>query len=106
MKHKHEHIKEIEQIMKMEKLISLSDNDYTYKNINVLAFDPSDISNCNSSFKKFHHIKNVWDLIKCNNDLKLFTAYLFYYRPLINNPIDESYLLEGNFFFNLFSEWC
>ncbi|RKD88158.1 Cthe_2314 family HEPN domain-containing protein [Mangrovibacterium diazotrophicum] len=97
MEHKQEHIIEIGQIIKDEKLVSLSDNDYQYNDLNVLTLVSTDISNCNKSFEKFHGLKNVWDLINCNNDLKLFTAHLFYYRPLINNPIGESYLLDGEF---------
>tara|TARA_R110001583_G_scaffold33438_4_gene112924 strand:+ start:16341 stop:17084 length:744 start_codon:yes stop_codon:yes gene_type:complete len=97
MQHKQEHIKEIVQIIKDEKLVSLSDNEYQYKDLNVLLLSSLDISNCNKSFKKFHALKNVWDLMNCNNDLKLFTAHLFYYQPLINNPINEAYLLDGEF---------
>ena len=92
-----EHIKELEQIMQNESLISLSDNDFNYKSINVLTLRPSDISKCNSSFSKFHPMKNICDLINCNNDLKTFTAYLFYYKPFINNPTEESYFSEGEY---------
>jgi len=40
---------------------------------------------------------NQDDLINCNNDLKLLTAHLFYYKPLINNPVEESMTYEGKF---------
>lgn len=102
------HIKEIGQIIKDEELISLSDNNYHYKDLNVLSLISSDIRNSNKSFTKFHPIKNVWDLVNCNNDLKLFTAHLFYYRPLINNPIGEASLLNGEFlstYFQTGADW-
>lgn len=97
MQYRQEHIREIEQIIRDEKLPSLSDNGYQYKDHNVLNLYNSSIQNCNQTFKKFHELKNIWDLINCNHDLKIFTAYLYYYRPLINNPIDEAYFIEGNF---------
>lgn len=97
MQHRQEHIKEIGQIIKDEKLVSLSDNDYQYKDQNVLILSKSNNQNCNRTFKKFNDIKNIDDLINCNNDLKLFTAHLFYYKPLINNPINEAYLIDGKF---------
>jgi hypothetical protein len=97
MQHIQEHIKEIGQIINDEKLISLSDNNYQYKDQNVSIFSTSGTHNCNRIFKKFHDLKNFLDLINCNNDLKIFTAYLFYFRPLINNPINESYLIDGEF---------
>lgn len=108
MQHRQEHIIEIGHIIRDKKLVSLSDNDYQYKDQNVLILSASNTQNCNQTFKKFHAIKNIWDLINCNNDLKIFTAYLFYYRPLINNPIDEAYLIDGKFmstYFQNSADW-
>nr|WP_319397639.1 Cthe_2314 family HEPN domain-containing protein [uncultured Carboxylicivirga sp.] len=92
-----QHIIELAQIIKREKLVSLSDNEYTYKDLNVLLLSTSSIENRNNAFHRFHKVKNVWDLVNCNNDLKLFTAHLFFYRPLINNPIEEAFFLDGKF---------
>jgi hypothetical protein len=97
LQNRQEHIKEIGQIIKDQKLVSLSDNDYQYKDQNVLELITSKTQGCNRTFKKFHKLKNIWDLINCNNDLKIFTAHLFYYRPLINNPIDEAYFIDGKY---------
>ena len=90
-------MKEILQIIKNENLISLSDNKYKYKDLQVSIFASSGDLSINQTFKKFHQLKNIWDLINCNNDLKIFTAYLFYYRPFINNPINEACLMDGEY---------
>jgi hypothetical protein len=97
MQNRHQHIKEIIQISRELKLLSLSDNNYQYKDQNVLELITFETQDFNRSFRKFHKIKNIWDLINCNNDLKIFTAQLYYYRPLINNPINEADYLEGEF---------
>lgn len=97
MQHKIEHMKEIRAIFKSENLMSLSDNDYQYKDLNVLLLSTSNTPQKNKGFKKFNSIKNEWDLLNCNNDLKLLTAHLYYYRPIINNPTKEFYIYNGNY---------
>lgn len=101
-------MKKILQILETENLASLSDNEYLYKDLNVLLFSGSKKRSSLNNFKKFNNIKNEWDLINCNNDLKILTAHLYFYRPLINNPLKESYPLDGEFMSTYFqngSDW-
>lgn len=93
------HLDSIFKIFQKENLISLSDNDYSYKGINVLEFSGE---NTNSDLKKYNSIKNVFDMVNCNNDLKFFTAQLYLYRPYINNPILENRPCDGLTMFTYF----
>ena len=88
--------KELIEIYNKEQLIALRDTDHTYKGRNVLEI--AGISN-NSTLliENFNSIKNLWDIINCNSDLRHFTALLFFYRPYINNPLNEKAVINENF---------
>lgn len=85
--------KYLENIIEKENLISLSDNEYKYKNIEILKILNFDKTNTN--FTKFDKFKNKTDLLNCNADLKLFTANLFLYLPFVNNPLKEFKLTKN-----------
>ena len=85
--HLNNHYEFIKNIFMTEKLISLEDNKFIYKDVNflhILNFRKED-----SKFEKFDIFKIKSDLLNCNNDLKLFTANLYLYQPFINNPFKE-----------------
>jgi len=86
-KHLENHYKFLHKIFRNEKLISLEDNDFNYRDINFLNI--LNFRKESSKFKKFNIFKVKSDLLNCNNDLKLLTANLYLYQPFINNPLLE-----------------
>lgn len=93
--------KQIVGAYKKENLVALQDNQFTYKGINVL-----DISNVprlsTSKVKNYNSMKNTWDIINCNTDLRFFTALLFLYRPYINNPGYENVIHNGKIIYTYY----
>lgn len=90
----------ISDVYRTRNLSSLESNNYTYKDINTLTCPQ------NSDYKeeKFNHFTNLWDLINCCNDLMYFTAQLFLYQNLINNPLTEISDLGNNEVLSLYHQ--
>lgn len=76
-------------LYKKEGLVALNDEDL-YKGRNVFALFKM-YSDSNSSHLSFCSIKNQMDIIDCNTNLRHFIGLLFYYRPYINNPLNEKF---------------
>jgi hypothetical protein len=74
--------------IKEEQLVNLSDNEYIYKGLNVLDF--VHFSKINPKFQKFNKFNVLDDIRNCIDDLRLFTAKLYLYRPYINDPTKET----------------
>ena len=80
--------------IKEEQLINLKDNDHIYKGLNVLDFVL--LNKNNPRFTKFNKFKVLDDIKNCIDDLRLFTAKLYVYRPYINDPTMETvWINEG-----------
>lgn len=93
--------KEVIEIYKTEKLVSLRDNDYNYNGVNIHEIlrikKKSDLK-----IPNFNSMKNLWDIINCNSDLRHFTSLLFYYRPFINIPKNEKIITGDSSFYSYF----
>ncbi|MBW3466880.1 Cthe_2314 family HEPN domain-containing protein [Arthrospiribacter ruber] len=84
-----EYTKILYRIYEENALVSLEDNEFKYKDINVMQFP----RNSEYNEPKFQPMINFWDTINCNKDLKFFVGQLFMYRPYINNPLEETLLM-------------
>jgi hypothetical protein len=73
---------EILQIYRAENMTCLSDNEFSYSGVNIMA-----VPNSGIQIENWHSHKNLRDIINCNQDLMYFTANLFLYRPYINDPM-------------------
>lgn len=71
-------------VYRVENLVCLSDNNYQYRDVNVLGVP---VSNFDDPI--WNSTKNLWDLIVCTQDVKYFTGQLFLHLPYINNPIED-----------------
>jgi len=93
--------KQVFEIYSKENLIALQDNEYSFGGVNVLEMTSISrkFSHLDSSFNT---MKNTWDIIICNSDLRYFTALLYLYRPFINNPFDEMVHYDGRTIFTYF----
>ena len=76
----------ISEVYRTRTLSSLESNNFSYRDINILTCP----QNPDYKEEKFIHFTNLWDLINCCNDLMYFTAQLFLYQNLINNPLKET----------------
>lgn len=76
------------EIYKKEDLVALRDNKYIYNGVDLHEIF-NIANNSTLTIPNFNKIKNFWDIINCNSDLRHFTALLFLYRPFINNPNHE-----------------
>ena len=83
--------KAIFEVYKKQGLVSLEDNGFKYKGINVLQCP----INPDYNEPKFQPTINLWDIVSCNKDLKFFVGQLFLYRDLINNPLEELMPIEN-----------
>jgi len=93
--------KQIIEAYKKEKLVALQDNQFSYKDINVLKISTIPRKST-SKVQNYNSIKNTWDIINCNTDLRFFTALLFLYRPFINNPGYENIIHKGKKIYTYF----
>jgi hypothetical protein len=80
--------KEVIEIYKRENLVALRDNEYKYEGVELHEIF-SIPNNSTLSIPNFNKIKNFWDIINCNSDLRHFTALLYFYRPFINDPNND-----------------
>ncbi len=93
--------KEVIARYKTENLIALQDNNFNYKGINVLEVSGFS-SNSKRRIKGYKPVKNTWDIINCNSDLRYFTALLYLFRPYINNPGYENIKHDGKIIYTYF----
>lgn len=47
----------------------------------------------------FNHMKNLDDILVCSDQLLYFTGLLFLYRPYINNPLKDRFLVDGQYIY-------
>lgn len=89
---------ELFAIYKQHELISLEDNNFTYKNINVMDCPK------NSDYRepKFRPLINLWDIINCTKDLKFFVGQMYLHRPYINNPTVELDVIKEDQLFSVY----
>ncbi|MGC4020957.1 MAG: Cthe_2314 family HEPN domain-containing protein [Cyclobacteriaceae bacterium] len=75
---------QILEVYSSQNMTCLSDNQYNYNGVNIMA-----VPNSQLTIENWNSYKNLRDIVNCNQDLMYFAANLFLYRPYINNPLKE-----------------
>lgn len=71
-------------IMEEKDLVSLSDDEFSYKGINIL--NPFEV---HYPYDGFNQRKLINDTILISKDLMILTSHLYQLKPFINNPLED-----------------
>ena len=73
------------------------DGEYTLNGKNLLSWYLETTRRCSVKYgNQFNYFKNKDDILFCSDELLYFTAQLFLYRPYINSPLKDAFLVGEN----------
>ncbi|HEK22159.1 Cthe_2314 family HEPN domain-containing protein [Mucilaginibacter sp.] len=69
--------------------------DYKLNGREILVWHSDVTRKASNANQDFSYLENLDDIFFCSEELLYFTAYLFLYRPYINNPLDDGRMFNG-----------
>jgi hypothetical protein len=94
--------KRLVEIYKQEELKCLrGNNSYKIKGKELLVWytEVTHRNNKPGNKSQFNYLKNIDDLLICSDEIMHFTGLLYFYRPYINNPLNEAFVTNEGYIY-------